>query len=152
MSFLERMNLAQIPAGLAVMIWYGLQIIPQFDTRAVEDIAFGRSMIVAVVAGIVLSVVLSITISVLTAIWVGRTEGYDRVDDTMSQEDERDRQVSRLGEARGGQLLALFTVIALGAILLEHDRFWVAHILFVGLWLSSLYEAIVKQIAWRRGV
>ncbi len=152
MSYAQRINLAMMASGLLVLAWYAHQILPLLSTTAPDEIAFARPMMVAIGIGIVLSIISAILVSVGSAIWTGVREGEAAVSDEMNEEDERDKQISRLGDAVGGNVLSVAVIAALMTIWFEHSLFVTAHILFLGAWASAIAGAVVKQVAYMRGV
>ena len=66
-------------------------------------------------------------------------------------EDQRDREINRLGEYKGQWLVTVGAVTALGMAALELDHFWIANVLYLALVLSTLLAAAIKIVAYRRG-
>lgn len=151
MGFREGINLTSLLTSFLVIIWYAFEILPQMGQGPVEFIAFTRPMIVAVVIGTVLSIATTIAVSVGAAVWLGVREGEDAVNAEFSEEDERDKQFARLGDAWGGYVLGAAVMGALVLIWTGQDRFWLANTLFLGAWGSAVVSTVVKLIAYRRG-
>jgi|GEM_PF-344699 len=152
MGYHERINLGTLVSGVLVLAWYSSRIWPQWQAGAVEAIEFRSTMMVAIGIGIVLSIVSAIFVSVGTAAWTGIREGADAVEAEMESEDERDRQVSRLGDAWGGHVLSVAVIGALVLIWQNAADFWIANVLFLGAWISAMLGGIAKLIAYRRGL
>lgn len=151
MGFREGINLTSLLTSFLVIVWYAFQILPQMGQGPVEFIAFTRPMIIAVVIGTVLSIATTIAVSIGAAVWLGVREGEDAVNAEFSEEDERDKQFARLGDAWGGYFLSVAVIGALVLIWTGQDRFWVANALFLGAWGSAVVGTVVKLIAYRRG-
>ncbi len=151
MGFREGINLTSLLTSFLVIVWYAFQILPQMGQGPVEFIAFTQPMIIAVIAGVILSIVTTIAVSIGAAVWLGVREGEDAVNAEFSEEDERDKQFARLGDAWGGYFLSVAVIGALALIWTGQDRFWVANALFLGAWGSAVVGTVVKLIAYRRG-
>lgn len=151
MGFREGINLTSLLTSFLVIVWYAFQILPQMGEGPVEFIAFTKPMIIAVVIGTVLSIATTIAVSIGAAVWLGVREGEDAVNAEFSEEDERDKQFARLGDAWGGYFLSVAVIGALVLIWTGQDRFWVANALFLGAWGSAVVGTVVKLIAYRRG-
>jgi cell division protein FtsW (lipid II flippase) len=67
------------------------------------------------------------------------------------KEDQRDREINRLGEYKGQWFVTAGAVTALGMAALELDHFWIANVLYLALVLSTLLAAVIKIVAHRRG-
>lgn len=151
MGFREGINLTSLLTSFLVIVWYAFQILPQMGQGPVEFIAFTQPMIIAVVIGTVLSIATTIAVSIGAAVWLGVREGEHAVNAEFSEEDERDKQFARLGDAWGGYFLSVAVIGALVLIWTGQDRFWVANALFLGAWVSAVASTVVKLIAYRRG-
>lgn len=152
MGFREGVNLTSLLTSFLVIAWYAFQILPQMNQGPVEFIAFTQPMIIAVVLGVILSIVTTIAVSIGAAIWLGVREGEEAVHAEFDEEDERDKQFSRMGDAYGGYFLSVAVIGALVLIWTGQDRFWVANALFLGAWGSAVTGTVVKLIAYRRGL
>lgn len=152
MGFREGINAAGLLTSVIVLIWYGFQVGPQVGRMPVEEIAFTQPMIIAIVIGVVLSIVTSIAVSIGASALLGWREGEEAVHAEFDEEDERDKQFNRLGDAIGGHVLSVAVIGALVLIWMGQDRFWVANALFMGAWSSAVVGTIVKVIAYRRGI
>jgi hypothetical protein len=89
----------------------------------------------AIAAGILGSIVISIT--------SGRDAG---------RADQRDREISRLGEHVGQAFVVLGAVAALVFALLEVDWFWIANVVYLFFVLSAVTGSVARLVAYRRGV
>jgi hypothetical protein len=65
--------------------------------------------------------------------------------------DERDRQISRLGEYIGQSFLVIGGVGALILAMIDVDQFWIANVIYLAFALSSILGSATKIIAYRRG-
>jgi MFS family permease len=66
--------------------------------------------------------------------------------------DQRDREISRLGEHVGQAFVVLGAVAALVFALLELDWFWIANVVYLFFVLSAVVGSIARLVAYRRGV
>jgi len=67
------------------------------------------------------------------------------------KEDQRDREINRLGEYAGQYCVIVAAVMGLGMAAIELDYFWIANVLYLGLVLSTLLASAIKIAAYRRG-
>ena len=67
------------------------------------------------------------------------------------KQDQRDREIDRLGEYAGQWFVTVGAVTALGMAAVELDHFWIANVLYLGLVLSTLLATATKIVAYRRG-
>jgi hypothetical protein len=68
------------------------------------------------------------------------------------KKDIRDREIYRYGEYIGGTVLGIGILLPLGLAMAEFDPFWIANGIFLVGVISSTVAAIVKIVAYRRGL
>lgn len=66
--------------------------------------------------------------------------------------DERDRLISWRAEARSGWLLAVGVLASISAMIVEVEPVYVAHGLFLSLFLSDLLAHVLRLVDYRRGL
>ena len=105
----------------------------------VADVDYVPVLLSAIGIAIVLSIGGRILVEVL-----GPSESHT--------EDVRDRDIGRFGEYVGGILLGLAMLVPFGLAIAEIDHFWIANTIYVAFALSALVSAMVKLVAYRRGL
>lgn len=148
MSFHEKSNIAMLAAVVLVYGWYFMQMIAIAGHAPVEEevVAFGT-----IAPKLTITVILIVVISIVAhvAIAVYEKQAYGQVDDKM---DERDRLIELRGESRGGVIVSLSVLIAIGMLLIGNGTFWVANTLLAFLVVSEIVKGVSKLIDYRRGV
>lgn len=66
--------------------------------------------------------------------------------------DARDREIDRLGTLRTWWVLVGAAIVALGMALAEWPHFWIANVVYLGFVLQAVSSAVVKLVAYRRGL
>lgn len=67
------------------------------------------------------------------------------------KEDQRDREIDRIGEYTGHWFVVIGAVTALGMAMFELNHFWIANVIYLALVLSTLLASATKIVAYRRG-
>lgn len=139
MGYKERGAYIDLIIAAGVAIWYAWRIFQMQLSTPLTDVAFQGPMLRAVVISVVATIVLHIIYGILT----GRSD---------TQEDQRDRQISRFGD-----WVSLFPLSAgalTGMILAMYDQhhFWIANAIYAGFFLSAMTGSITRLIAYRRGL
>lgn len=149
MPFEEKTTWVSVVVGVLVPVGYFAMVLPQLAETPASDIAYQRSLIVAVIASIILTILGTIAMAIATAVGVEIT-GSGSVDD-IDRTDERDASISRRGDVFGYYVASVGAVAALILTMLERDYFWIANTLYLSLVAAGLIAGIVKLRAYRRG-
>ncbi len=139
MGYKERSTWIELAVTMGASVWYLVAIAERAQVVPLAEVAFQGPMIRATVISIVASIVLHI----LYGIVAGHRD---------TQEDQRDRQVSRFGDWVGLFPLATGAGAALILAMLEVDHFWVANAIYGGFVASSLTNSLSRLVAYRRGL
>ena len=139
MGYRERGTWIELLVAAGVFVWYLQLILRRMQGTAIADVGFQGPMIRAVV----ISIVATIVVHILYAIFTGSTD---------TQEDQRDKQVSRFGDWVGMWPLVVGAGGALTLTILELDHFWIANAIYIGFVVSSLASSVARLIAYRRGL
>lgn len=133
--------------GLVVaVIGLGGYVVVMAGTAAsvpVERIDWLAAMVWTVVASIVVSIVANIVWGVVAE---------RRAPRGSNAPDERDREISRMGERVGNAFLVLAGIGAIALCALEAAPFWIANVLFAGFAVSAVVGTVARVIAYRRGL
>ena len=141
MSFQEKSNLAMLAIMMAVFGWYFGVVIPPFFAleTAPPAAAVGGLLIALTIFLVVLSVAAHIALAALSPAQAG-------------QADERDRVIEIRADARAGYVLGAGAVCTLGLLVFGVAPFWAANALLASLAASETVKAVLRAVAYRRGV
>lgn len=143
MVYTERNTWSSLIVSVIAMIAY---VIVLFQ-RAGAGPLTGVDWVPLMLWTIGLSIVGAIILSILWGIIAGM-----RDPDDATVTDQRDRDISRMGE-RVGQ--AFLVIAGLGVIVLcaiAAHPFWIAHTMFFGFAISAIVGGVAQVIAYRRGL
>lgn len=143
MGYAERNTWSQLIASTAGAIVYLALVLPQLLDGPVSDIQWQWPMVWTVLGAIVLAIALSI----LWGIVAGMLDP-----DEEHREDQRDRDIERLGDRVGQAFLVLGALAALILAMIHADWFWIGNAVFFGFFLSALLSGITRIIVYRRGM
>ena len=68
------------------------------------------------------------------------------------KKDQRDREITRFGDAMGQSFVVIGGVAALVLAMLEAPYFWIANVIYLAFVLSAVLGSIARVIAYRRGL
>lgn len=139
MTFEEKGTWVQLVMVIAVAVVYGVIVAGRAGGAPVADIPYQPVMLWSIGVSVVLSVLATIVIA------MAAPEEADKAD-------QRDREIHRKGEYFGYYLLVAGAVTALGLAMAEVTQFWIAQALFAGFVLAGITSAVVKIVAYRRGL
>jgi hypothetical protein len=103
-----------------------------------DEDAYVRPLVLAAVIGVVLNIVIDIATSVGAPKDAGRT-------------DERDREITRLGNHIGFFVVSIGAIVPLGLAMAKAPYFWIASTIYVAFALSAAVSSVVRIVAYRRG-
>ena len=142
MSFEEKGTWTQGILAVVLPVIYALIVFPQLATTPAVEIEYQVPMLWAIGAAIVLGVVATILVAIGEGIASPKTAG---------KSDQRDKDIARLGEYRGGILLGFAMIVPLGLTLAGVDHFWIANTMYAAFIVSAILTTIVKLRIYRRG-
>jgi hypothetical protein len=105
----------------------------------VGGIAYVRPLLVALVIGVMSNIVIDIVTSVGAPKDAGRT-------------DERDRQITRLGNHIGFFAVSIVATVSLGLTMAKAPYFWIASTIYLAFIASAIASSLVRIVAYRRGL
>ena len=68
-----------------------------------------------------------------------------------NQRDQRDREIHRFGEYIGQPLTCVGGMATIGLSMAEVNHFWIANVVYLAFFLSTLLGSATKLVAYRRG-
>jgi hypothetical protein len=150
MTFEEKTTWVTVVVGFLVPLAYFAAVLPQLGDSPAADIAYQRTLVVAVAVSIVLTIVGTIAMAIASAIGAEIREPGSA--DDIGRTDERDTLISRRGDVVGYYVASTGAVIALIVTMLEYDHFWIANTLYLAFVVAGLASGITKLWAYRRGL
>ena len=139
MSFGEKTNWVYVSVTAVTYAVYLAVVLGRADGVPIAEVTYVSTMLWAIGIGIALNILGSIAAA------VSKPSEADK-------SDERDKQISRLGDYVGGVVLGVWILVPLGLAMGESDHFWIANAIFAGLVLTSLLSSTVKIVGYRRGL
>lgn len=156
MSFEERLTWVNATTTVIVVAVYAWLIGDHLGTTPVNEIAYQRPMIVAVIAMIVLTIIGAIVTAIGSAVGTAvrvQVTGEGSMDDIdhIDRSDERDKSIGRRGDLVGYYVSSVLMFGALVITMLELEHFWIANVMFAGFVIAGLTSSAVKIVGYRRG-
>ena len=150
MPFEEKMSWVSMAVTVVVAGLYFATVLGQVGDVPVADIAYQRSLLIAIGASIVLMIIGAIAMAIGTAVSAEVT-GEGSVDDIDSK-DERDVSISRRGDGVAFYATSAGALGALALAMLEYEYFWIANVLYLTFVVAALVSDGVKIHAYRWGM
>ncbi len=138
MSFKEKSTwiIGLTTAGAYVV--YVALVLGSTDDTLLTEVAYTLPLLWTISAMVVVAIIAHIVVAVASP-------------KDADKEDQRDKEIDRLGEYKGQWFVTVGAVTALGMAALEIDHFWIANVIYLALVLSTLLAAATKIVAYRRG-
>ncbi|MEA1943084.1 MAG: hypothetical protein U9P68_12645 [Pseudomonadota bacterium] len=144
MSFQEKSNAAMLVITAAVYGWY-------FVTSAGSVFGGGlppEAALAATNVKMLLTVLIIVAVSIVAHILIAIMAPSQ----ANEAADERDKLIEMRGDQRGGFVLALFALLAMGLAMLGKPPYLFANTILAGLVAGELVKGVSKLIDYRRGV
>ena len=143
MVYQERNTWATLIATVITVPIYIVIVLVQADGGPLTEVEWVPILLWTMGA----SIVGAIVISILWGIFAGMRDPAG-----VGVSDQRDRDISRLGNRLGYGVLVAFALVALVLSMVEADWFWIGNALFFGFALATLVGDIARVVAYRRGM
>lgn len=118
--------------------FYVVTVLSRADGRSLTDVTYVWPLVWTIVGAIIAAIVLEIIVSMAA--------GRDG-----TKKDQRDREITRFGDAIGQSFVVIGGVAALLMAMLELDYFWIANAVYVCFVLSAVLGSVARIFAYRRG-
>ena len=115
----------------------------QATQTPIPDIDYIPTMLGAIGIGIALSIVGRIAAEIA---------GHVAEPSDSHEPDVRDRDIGRFGEYVAGTVLGIGMIVPFVLTLAEVDYFWIANTMYFAFVVSALVGAVMKLVAYRRGI
>jgi hypothetical protein len=131
---------------VAIVLTYGAYVaivLQQATQTPITNVDYIPTMLWAIGIGIALSIVGRIGVEIAGHVAAPR-DSHDP--------DVRDRDIGRFGEYFAGTVLGVGMVVPFALTLAEFDYFWIANAMYLAFVVSALVGAVMKLVAYRRGL
>ncbi|MFA5551475.1 MAG: hypothetical protein WDA03_07635 [Trueperaceae bacterium] len=138
MGYKERGTYIDLIVAVGVFLKYVWDIFRLQLETPLTEVAFRTPMFYAILISVVATIVLHIVYSILSG-------------SNDTQEDQRDRQISRFGDWVGLFPLSSGAMLGLLLAMFDQPHFWIANAIFAGFFVSSIVSSITRLVGYRRG-
>ena len=136
MAFLEKSNWVVLVVGVPTLLLYLAFVLPQVLGKPIAEVSWVEPMILAIVGFVVANVLGNV---VAAAANPGEAD----------KNDERDREIDRVGERVGNWLIVAGAITALILAMTRADHFWIANAIVLGGIAGALLSSVTKIAAYR---
>jgi hypothetical protein len=139
MSYEEKGRWVYLLVTIGTYAAYLTVILRRADGASLTEVAYVAPMLWSIGIGIGLSIVGRIGLEIAKP-----SDNY--------KIDARDKEINRFGEYVAGIVLASAMVAPLGLAMAQAAYFWIANAIYLALVVSTVIGALVKLVAYRRGL
>ena len=143
MSSEERGQWVYLVAIVLTYAAYVAIVLRQATQTPITGVDYNPAMLGAIGIGIALSIVGRIGVEIV---------GHVAEPGDSHDPDERDRDIGRFGEYFAGTVLGIGMVVPFVLTLAESDYFWIANAMYLAFVVSAVVGAVMKLVAYRRGL
>ncbi|MGI9271979.1 MAG: hypothetical protein ACR2QT_09395 [Woeseiaceae bacterium] len=138
MSFKEKSTWIMAVLTVGAYLVYLSVILGRAENTQLTEVPYIATLLWTIGAVIVASIVAHIAVAIASP-------------KDVDKEDQRDREIERLGEYRGNWFVVIGAVAALGMAMAELSHFWIANVIYLAFVLATLLGSVTKIVAYRRG-
>jgi NADH:ubiquinone oxidoreductase subunit 6 (subunit J) len=135
MTFLEKSNWVVLVVGVPTLLLYVALVVPQVLSAPIAEVSWVQPMIFAIVGFIVANI-------------LGNVVAAASNPSEADKNDERDREIDRVGERVGNWLIIAGSIAALVLAMTMADHFWIANAIFLGGIAGALLSSVTKIAAY----
>ena len=135
MAFLEKSNWVTLVVSVPTLLVYLAVVVPQALGQPIAEVSWVQPMIFTIVGFVVANVLGNV---VAAASNTGEAD----------KNDERDREINRVGERVGNWLIIAGSITALVLAMARADHFWIANAIFLGSLGGALVSSVTKIAAY----
>jgi hypothetical protein len=151
MSWEEKITWVSAVVAVVVPVAYFAVILSQLGDVPVAEIAYQRTLLIAIGVSIVMTIIGAIMTGIGTGVAAEIREPGSTDEMDIGRSDERDKEIGRKGDLVGFYVSSVGVVIALGITMLEYEYFWIANVLYLSFVLGAVIGSVVKLVSYRRG-
>ena len=138
MSFKEKSTWIMAITTFGAYVAYATLILGRAEQLPLTDVPYTLTLFWTISAMVVVAAAAHIAVAIASP-------------KDADKEDQRDREIGRLGDYNGNWLVVIGAVTVLGMAMAELDHFWIANVIYLALVLSELLASATKILAYRRG-
>ena len=138
MAFEEKRAWIMMVVSVCAYAVYLVLILGRAGDTPLAEVSYVAPLLWSIGGAIAASIVLTIAAGIA-------------VSEDGRQKDERDREISRLGEYIGQSFVVIGAVAALLMSLAELRHFWIANAIYLAFVLSAVLGSVARIFAYRRG-
>ncbi len=135
MAFEEKRAWIMLVVSICAYAVYAVTVLSRSSDAPLAEVPYAATMLWSIGAAIVVTIVLNIVVSFFSE----------------SSKDQRDREISRIGEYFGRSFVVIGGVAALVLALAEVPYFWIANAVYLAFVLSAVLSSVAKIVAYREG-
>ncbi len=135
MTFLEKSNWVVLVVAVPTLLVYLALVVPQALSEPIAEVSWVQPMILAIVGFVVANI-------------LGNVVAAASNPREADMNDERDREIDRVGERVGNWLIAAGAIAALVLAMAMADHFWIANAIFLGGMAGALLSSVTKIAAY----
>ncbi len=139
MAFEERSTWINGSVTLCSVVAYLAVVLGRAQGVPLHEVAYVTPMLWVIGGGIVAVIAVQALLAVVWPIDCGK-------------KDVRDLEIGRFGDRVGQSFLGISGLVALGLTMARADHFWIAQVIYVGFVVATLMGAVMKLVAYRRGI
>jgi hypothetical protein len=137
MSYEERNVWVSLVVSVLAYAVYVAVVLARARDTPLTEVAYAGPLLWSIGGAIVAAIIGSIAVSL-----ANRRDGH--------LTDQRDKEISRLGERTGQSFVVIGALAAMVLALLEADWFWIANVVYLCFVLSAILGGVTKLAAYRR--
>jgi NADH:ubiquinone oxidoreductase subunit 6 (subunit J) len=135
MAFLEKSNWIVVVVAVPTLLVYVALVLPQVLSKPIVEVSWVQPMILAIVGFVVANV-------------LGNVVAAASNPGEADKNDQRDREIDRVGERVGNWLIIAGSIAALVLAMARADHFWIANAIFLGGIAGALLSSVTKIAAY----
>jgi NADH:ubiquinone oxidoreductase subunit 6 (subunit J) len=135
MTFLEKSNWVVLVVAVPTLLIYLALVVPQVLGEPIAEVSWVEPMIFAIVGFIVANI-------------LGNVVAAASNPSEANKNDERDREIDRVGERIGNWLIVAGSIAALVLAMTMADHFWIANAIFLGGIAGAIVSSVTKIAAY----
>ena len=135
MTFLEKSNWVVLVVGVPTLLVYVALVLPQVLGKPIAEVSWVQPMIFTIIGFVVANI-------------LGNVVAAASNPGEADKNDQRDREIDRVGERVGNWLIIAGSIAALVLAMARADHFWIANAIFVGGIAGALLSSVTKIAAY----
>ncbi len=135
MAFLEKSNWVVLIVAVPTLLVYVALVVPQVLGKPIAEVSWVEPMIATIIVFVVANI-------------LGNVVAAASNPSEADKNDERDREIDRVGERVGNWLIIAGSIAGLVLAMTRADHFWIANAIFLGGIAGALLSSVTKIAAY----